>query len=186
MINEVITELQKQLESAIAHLADELKKVRTGRASINMVDGLIVRVHDAPMPIIALGSISIPEAQMIQISPYDPSNIQAIANAIREDQTLGLNPVDDGRVIRLQIPPLTTERRQQIVKQLKDKVEECNIRMRNDRHDSIKKLKNLKEDKKIGEDELRRAEKQIDEIMASKKTIIDSMASDKEKDIMTI
>ena len=138
------------------------------------------------MPLVAVGSVTVPEAQLIQITPFDPSNLQAIASAVRDDQSLGLNPVDDGRVIRLQIPPLTTERRQQIVKQLGEKSEECFIRMRNARHEGLKAAKKLKDDKYIGEDEERRIEKQIDELMSGMKTKVEALIIDKDKEIMTV
>ena len=185
MNNDVVVSVKKEFEGALAHLQDELKKVRTGRASSGMLDGLMVNVYGAPMPLVAVGSVTVPEAQLIQITPFDPSNIQAIASAVRDDQTLGLNPVDDGRVIRLQIPPLTTERRQQIVKQLSEKAEECHIRMRNSRHDALKAAKKMKDDKQIGEDEERRIGKQIDEQMNNTKAKVEELISAKEKEIMT-
>lgn len=186
MNNDVISTAKKEFDGAIAHLQDELKKVRTGRASAGMLDGMMVSVYGSQMPLIAVGSVTVPEAQLIQITPFDPSNLQAIASAIRDDQTLGLNPVDDGRVIRLQIPPLTTERRQQIVKQLGEKAEECRIRLRNARHDSLNGAKKLKDDKQISEDEQRRLEKQIDDLMNQMKSKVDEHISEKEKEIMTL
>lgn len=186
MTNDIINSVKKEFDGAIAHLQDELKKVRTGRANAGMLDGLMVTVYGSQMPIVAVGSVTVPEAQLIQITPFDPGNLQAIASAIRDDQTLGLNPVDDGRVIRLQIPPLTTERRQQIVKQLGEKAEECRIRLRNSRHDGLGSAKKLKDDKQIGEDEQRRIEKQIDDLMNQMKTKVDELISVKEKEIMTV
>lgn len=186
MNNEVISSVKKEFDAAITHLQDELKKVRTGRASAGMLDGLMVSVYGSQMPLVAVGTVTVPEAQLIQITPFDPGNLQAIASAIRDDQTLGLNPVDDGRVIRLQIPPLTTERRQQIVKQLGEKAEECRIRLRNSRHDGLGSAKKLKDDKQIGEDEQRRIEKQIDDLMNQMKTKVDELISVKEKEIMTV
>lgn len=186
MTNDIINSVKKEFDAAITHLQDELKKVRTGRASAGMLDGLMVSVYGSQMPLVAVGTVTVPEAQLIQITPFDPGNLQAIASAIRDDQTLGLNPVDDGRVIRLQIPPLTTERRQQIVKQLGEKAEECRIRLRNSRHDGLGSAKKLKDDKQIGEDEQRRIEKQIDDLMNQMKTKVDELISVKEKEIMTV
>ena len=186
MNSDVIGTVKKEFDGAIVHLQDELKKVRTGRASSGMLDGLMVSVYGSMMPLVAVGSVTVPEAQLIQITPFDPTNLQAIASAIRDDQSLGLNPVDDGRVIRLQIPPLTTERRQQIVKQLGEKSEECHIRMRNARHDGLKTAKKQKEDKQIGEDEERRIEKQIDDLMTEMKSKVETLITEKEKEIMTV
>lgn len=183
---DIVGTVRKEFEGAITHLQDELKKVRTGRASAGMLDGLTVNAYGTPMPLAAVGSVTVPEAQLIQITPFDPANLQAIASAIRDDQSLGLNPVDDGRVIRLQIPPLTTERRQQIVRQLGEKAEECRIRMRNARHDALKSAKKAKEDKMMSEDDERRIEKQIDELMSEMNKKVDNVISDKEKEVMTM
>lgn len=186
MQNDIVGVAKKEFEGAVAHLQDELKKVRTGRASTGMLDGLMVTVYGSPMPLVAVGSVTVPEAQLLQITPFDPSNIQAISSAIREDQSLGLNPVDDGRVIRIQIPPLTTERRQQIVKQLGEKAEECQIRMRNARHEALRAAKKAKDDKQISDDDEHRLEKQVDELMAEMKKHVDQCVAEKEKEILTI
>lgn len=186
MTNDIFSELQSEITAALDHLDDEMKKIRTGRASSGMLDGIQVVVYGSPMPLVAVGSVTVPEAQQIQITPFDPSNLQAIASAIRDDSSLGLNPVDDGRVIRVQIPALTTERRQQIVKQLGEKAEECHIRTRNARHEALRSAKKKKDDKEISEDDVRRLEKQVDELMATIKTKIDAVVSLKEKEIMTV
>lgn len=184
--NQIISDTKQKFSSAVNHFNEELKKLRTGRAHPSMVESLMVTAYGQPMPMIQVASIVTPEPQLLQITPFDPNNLQAIANAIREDQSLGLNPVDDGRVVRVQIPPLTTERRQQIVKQLNEKVEECLIAMRQARHDAMKAGDQVKKDKAIGEDEHSRFEKEIDELMNSQKSEVEQLAKAKEQEIMTV
>src|SRR4051812_15046815 len=109
--NQIVTETRTKLEHALEHFKDELKKLRTGRAHPGMLDNVQVEVYGQKMPLKAVGNITAPEAQLLQITPFDPNNLQAISNAIRDDQSLGLSPTDDGRVVRIVIPPLTTETR---------------------------------------------------------------------------
>ena len=168
--NQIIEDVKKKFRVADEHFKSELKKLRTGRASPSMLEGVTAEAYGQPMPLIQLATISTPEVQLIQISPFDPNNLQAIVSAIRENQSLGFNPVDDGRVVRVQIPPLTAERRQQIAKQLGEKIEECMIAMRNVRHEAIKAGEQAKKDKLMSEDELKRFEKQVDELMAKIKS----------------
>ena len=135
-----------KFKAQIAHFEQELKKLRTGRAHASMLDGVMVVAYGTPMPIIQVGTVSAPEAQLLQITPFDPSNIQAIASAIRDNPSLGMNPSDDGRVVRIPIPALTTERRQQIVKQLGEKIEDSMIALRQVRHDALAKVDQAKKD----------------------------------------
>jgi len=134
----ILNETKTKFETAVTHFQDELKKIRTGRASAAMLDGVMVEAYGVPTPLIQVASIGTPEAQLLQVTPFDPSNLQAITTAIRDNQNLGLNPVDDGRVIRVPIPPLTEERRREIAKQLSGKVEDTMIRLRNARHEALK------------------------------------------------
>ena len=186
MNTDIVKEFQNQATQAVSRFNEELKKLRTGRAHPSMLDGIVAQAYGTAMPLVQLATVTAPEAQLLQIAPFDPSTIQAIASAIRENQSLGLNPMDDGRVIRLPIPPLTTERRQQIVKQLNEKVEECMIGLRNVRHDALRDIKKAKDDKQIGEDDQKRLEKQVDEIMNKTKADVDVAAKAREKEIMTV
>lgn len=186
MTNDILAKTKSEFIAAVARLEEELKKVRTGRAHISMLDGITVSVYGAEMPLVAVGSVAAPEAQTLQITPFDAGNLQAVAQAIRDDQSLGLNPVDDGRVIRIQVPALTTERRQQLVKQLGEKSEECMVRMRSARHEALKEAKKAKDDKAISQDDEHRLEKQIDELMVEMKTKVDGVISIKEKEILTL
>lgn len=184
--NQILDQVKAQIDKAVRHFQDELKKIRTGRAHPSMVDHLQVQVYGTAMPMIQVASITTPEPQLLQISPFDPNNIQAIASSIRENSALGLNPVDDGRVVRIQIPPLTTERRQQIAKQLGEKVEECMVSMRQARHEALKDAEQAKKDKKISEDDLHRLEKQIDDLLTQKRNEVEAQSKSKEAEILTV
>jgi ribosome recycling factor len=147
-----------------------------------MLDSVTAEAYGQKMPLIQLATISTPEPQLIQLSPFDPNNLGAISAAIRDNHTLGLNPMDDGKVIRVQIPPLTEERRKQIVKQLGEKVEECMITMRNARHDGLKQAK-------IGDfsdDDKKHIQNRIDEQMSEKKKQVESTAKSKEAEILKV
>ncbi len=177
---------ETRFEAAIAHFEDELKKVRTGRAHPSMLDSIKVEAYGQPTPLNQIANVMAPEPQMLTITPFDPSNIQSIAAAIRADQALGLNPSDDGRIIRVPIPPLTEERRKQIVKQASEKVEEAKIALRNVRQDAFKEIKRLKDAKELSEDDQKRAEKAIDDLISGFNVKIDAIFKDKEKEILTI
>lgn len=184
--SQIVSNATAKFQSALTHFQEELKKVRTGRAHPSMLDGLIVMAYGTPMPLIQVGNVTAPEPQLLQITPYDPNNIQAIASAIRDNPSLGLNPSDDGRVVRVPIPPLTEERRREYVKLVGTKVEDCMVSLRNIRHDALRAIDQVKKDKSIGEDEANRLEKQVDETMASTKAQVEAAAKAKETEIMTV
>jgi ribosome recycling factor len=184
--SKIVKDLQDKLQTAVIHFRDDLKKVRTGRASASMLDSVMVTAYGSQMPLNQVANVTAPEAQLIQITPFDPGNIQAIASAIRDNPTLGLNPMDDGRVVRVPIPALTEERRREYVKVLSGKVEDAMVGMRNIRRDAIDAIDAAKKGKEIGEDDAKRLEKQVDEAMAKSKTEVDSAAKAKETEIMTI
>lgn len=177
---------ESRMQQALAHFEEELKKIRTGRAHPGMLEGIMVEAYGSRMPLNQVANVLAPEAQLLQVTPFDPSNLQAIAKAIRDDQNLGLNPSDDGRVVRVPIPQLTTERRQQIAKQLGDKVEECRIALRSVRHDALKDAKAKKDSKELSEDDYKRAEKTLDGLMSDMQVNLESLSKTKEKEIMTI
>lgn len=183
---DVIKELNDRVKAGEEHLAGELNKLRTGRAHPSMVEGLMVEAYGVPTPLIQVATITTPEPQLIQITPFDPSTMKAIATSIRANQSLGFNPVDDGRIIRIQVPPLTTERRQLLVKQLGEKQEDAMIALRQSRHDALGTIDKAKKDKSIGEDEASRLQKQVDEIINTAKSSYEALAAAKEKDILTV
>ncbi len=184
--SQITDQAKAKFDQAVNHFKDELGKLRTGRAHPGMLDGVMVEAYGTPMPLIQVGSITVPEAQLLQITPFDPGNLQAIASSIRDNQALGLNPVDDGRVIRIQIPPLNEERRKDFVKVLGTKVEECMISMRNARHEAIKEAEQAKQAKTITEDDLTSTKKQLDDQMTKQKSEIDKLAKAKEQEILTV
>lgn len=179
-------EYELRMEGALEHFTEDIKKVRTGRAHAGMLDGVTVEAYGAPMPLNQVANINAPEASLLVVTPFDPSNIQAITAAIRDNQTLGFNPSDDGRVVRVPVPPLTEERRLQLVKQVGEKVEETRIALRNVRQDALKDAKRKKEAKELSEDDLKRVEAEIDEQMKGHQSKLEAAFKSKEQDIITV
>jgi ribosome recycling factor len=184
--NSIVDDAKKKFQAAVAHFSEDVKKVRTGRAHPTMLDGITVTAYGTPMPLNQVASVTAPEAQLLQITPFDPGNLQAIASAIRDNPSLGLNPMDDGRVVRVPIPALTEERRREYVKVLGGKLEDSMVRLRGVRHDAMGAVSSAKKDKAIGEDDAKRLEKQIDDATNQAKTDVESVAKAKEKEIMTV
>ncbi len=181
-----VEQAKSKLQLALTHYQDELKKLRTGRASASMLDSVMVVAYGTPTPLNQVSNITAPEAQLLQITPFDPSNLQAISAAIRDNQTLGLNPSDDGRVVRIPIPALTEDRRKEISKQVGAKMEDYMITSRNIRHDAIDAIDKAKKDKEIGEDDAKRLTQAIEEAVNNAKTTAESYAKAKEQEIMTV
>lgn len=177
---------EDKMNSVFAHFEEELKKVRTGRAHIGMLDGIEVEAYGTRMPLNQAANITAPEAQMLLVTPFDLSNITAITAAIRDNQTLGFNPSDDGRVVRVPIPPLTEERRKQMVKLAGEKVEEARIGLRSVRQDALKEAKRMKDAKELSEDDQKRVEQEIDKHVAEFQVKIDDTFKQKEQDILTV
>lgn len=178
-----IKEDRKKMEGTVERFKDEMKKVRTGRAHPDMIAGVKVEVYGQFMPLNQVANITAADATLLVITPFDPSNIQAITTAIRADQSLGLNPADDGRVIRVPIPALTEERRKEIVKNASTKVEEAKVALRNIREDARKAIKIASE---MSEDVKKRAEKEIDELTKVFNDKIDTEFKSKSEEIMKI
>lgn len=175
-----------KMAGALEHFENELAKIRTGRAHPGMLDSIKVEAYGTLMPLNQVANVTAPEAQLLQITPFDPSTLQKIAAAVREDHGLGLNPSDDGRVIRVPVPALTEERRKQLVKQAGEKVEEARIAMRSIRQDGIKDAKRRKDAKELSEDDVKAVEKEFDRLMQEFQSRIDAVFKAKEKDILTI
>ncbi len=183
---EVTKQLKDSLELSLEFFKEELNKLRTGRAHPSMVEDIMVEAYGVMQPMKSLATITTPEPQLIQISPFDPSVMQDISAAIRKNETLGLNPADDGRIIRIQIPALTTERRKMIVKQLGEKKEAAMVSLRKARHEALDVVNKAKKDKTIGEDDANRTQKNIDDIVNDYKTKIEEIAKVKEADLMQL
>ena len=174
---------RKKMESVVERFDSEMKKVRTGRAHPDMLAGIKVEVYGQFMPLNQVANITASDATLLVVTPFDPTNIKSISEAIRGDQSLGLNPADDGRVIRVPIPALTEERRKEIVKNASAKVEEAKVALRNVREDARKAVKIATE---MGEDVKKRAEKEIDELTREFTDKIDKAFKNKSDEIMKI
>ena len=175
-------ELKTEMAAVIDRFNDAMKKVRTGRAHPDMLGSVKVDAYGQFMPLNQVANVTVSGASMLLVTPFDPSNIQAISSAIRADQALGLNPADDGRVVRVPIPPLTEERRKEIVKTASGKVEEAKIAMRKLRDDARKDLKN----EELSDDMKKRAEKEIDDITKEFGAKVDKLFAEKQAEIMKI
>lgn len=178
-----VVEDRKKMEAVIERFKNEMKKVRTGRAHPDMLSGIKVEVYGQYMPLNQVANITAADATLLVITPFDPSNIQAIASAIRADQSLGLNPSDDGRIIRVPIPALTEERRKEIVKNASAKVEDAKVAIRNAREDARKAIKNAED---LSEDIKKRAEKEIDDLTKEFNDKIETEFKAKSEEIMKI
>ena len=174
--------VKTKMTAVVDRFKEELKKVRTGRAHPDMLANVKAEVYGQMSPLNQIANITVQGATMLLITPYDAANIANISAAIRADQALGLNPADDGRVIRVPIPPLTEERRKEIVKTTSSKVEEAKIALRKIRDDARKDIKGAE----LAEDAKKRAEKEVDDIIKEFNTEIDKKFAEKEADIMTI
>ena len=176
---------EDKMQAALDHFEHELTKVRTGRAHPDMLGSVVVDAYGSSMPLNQVANVTTPEAQQLLVSPFDPGNVKAIADAIRTSN-LGFNPSDDGRVGRVPIPPLTEERRREMVKLLGDKVEDCRIAMRNVRQDALKEAKRMKDAKELSEEDMKQIEKGIDDDMKTFQAKIDEIFKAKEQEVMTL
>ena len=174
---------RKKMESVVERFNSEMKKVHTGRAHPDMLAGIKVEAYGQFIPLNQVANITASDATLLVVTPFDPTNIKSISEAIRGDQSLGLNPADDGRIIRVPIPALTEERRKEIVKNASAKVEEAKVAIRNVREDARKAVKIATE---MGEDVKKRAEKEIDELTKEFNDKIDKAFKDKSDEIMKI
>lgn len=183
---QIITDAEAKFGQATQRFQEALKGLRTGRANPSMLDNVVVEAYGSTMPLKQAATITVPEAQLLQITPYDPNNLTAITTAIRNDQSLGLNPADDGRVVRVQIPPLNEERRRELAKQVGQKQEECMVALRSVRHEALNTINQAKKDKDIGEDDAKRLSNQLEEAMNKAKSEAEAVAKAKEQEILTI
>lgn len=184
-MNEVILESSDKMEKSVDSFKNELAKIRTGRASLSILDGIAVDAYGSSMPLNQVGTITIPESRLIVIQPWDPQMLPAIEKAIQKSG-IGLNPIGDGKVIRLNIPQLTEERRKELVKLVRKIAEEFRVAIRNIRRDAIETLKKQKKDKDISEDELFKFQ---DEAQAETDLYIkeiDEVTAHKEKEVMEV
>lgn len=179
------SEVEQKTAQTIEVLKSEFAGLRTGRASVHLLDGVRVPVYGTEMPVDQLATVSAPESQVLSISVWDLSNAAAVEKAIRESG-LGLNPMTAGGVIRLNLPPLTEERRKELVKVSGKYAEEAKISMRNIRQDMMGKIKRAKDDKEISEDDQRRYEDDLQKVFEARAAEVDALAKQKEHDIMSV
>ena len=185
MIKDVINNMSAHMDKTIEALRKEYQKVRTGRASTGLLDDIKVDFYGTPSPLNQVATLSVPEPRTITMQPWDAKMIPIIEKAIM-NANLGLTPANDGKVIRLNLPPLTEERRKDIVKQLKKLAEDAKVAVRNIRRVAIDELKKLEKDKKISEDDLKRAEKDVQDVTNGHVAKIDEVLAHKEKEVMEV
>jgi len=183
MIDSIFQDTRESMEKSIVALKNDLNKVRTGRASLSLLDDIRVDYYGTLTPLNQMASLSVPESRLIIIQPWDVSMIKEIEKAILKSD-LGLTPTNDGKLIRISIPPLTEERRKQLVKVVHKKSEEHKIAVRNIRRDSNDLLKGLKKDGDISEDDAFRAQDQVQKITDEHVKLIDEVCKEKEKEIL--
>lgn len=183
MIKDILKETEDRMKSAISVLEDDLRGMRTGRASTALVEKITVDYYDTPTPLLQLASLSVPEAQTIAIRPFDRSSLGLIERAI-QNSDLGLHPNNDGNIIRLNLPPLTAERRKDLVKQVKQRLEESKVAIRNIRRSAIQDIHDFEKEKLISEDESKDAQDSVQKLTDKYVDQVDEVGKRKEQEIM--
>ncbi len=184
-MNELMDYTKEKMEKSLASLDREYKAIRAGRANVSVLDRITVDYYGVPTPIQQMAAVSVPEARILQIQPWDASTLKDIEKAILTSD-IGINPNNDGRLIRLVFPPLTEERRKEITKDVRKKAEEGKVAVRNLRRDALDKLKSLKKGNEITEDDEEIGEKKIQNLTDKYCKEIDDLASEKEKEVLAI
>lgn len=185
MINDVLSEAEGKMKKSLEALRQHLATIRTGRASPALVEHLQVEAYGSTMPLNQLAGISVPEPRLIVIQPYDASTIRAIEKAIQSSE-LGVNPSDDGRLIRIAIPQLTEDRRRELTKVVRSRVEEGRVAVRNVRRDGLTDVKDLLNEKMISEDDQRRAQDRLQELTDRYVRELDQIGATKEAEVMEV
>jgi ribosome recycling factor len=184
-VKEIEASSKSRMEKAVSDLQHAMATIRTGRASINLLDNIRVDYYGTPTPLNQIGNLHVPEPTLITVQPWDVSQIGAIEKSIRASD-LGLNPANDGKIIRIPVPPLTEERRKDLVKHLHTVAEDHRVAIRNIRRDGNEAVKKLLRDKKIAEDEERRGLDEIQKMTNAYMDRLDTAAKNKEKEVMEI
>jgi ribosome recycling factor len=183
MIEDIFQDTRENMDKSVEALKREFKRVRTGRASLSILDGIRVDYYGTPTPLNQMATLAVPESRLITIQPWDVSVIKETEKAILKSD-LGLTPSSDGKIIRIAIPPLTEERRKDLVKVISKMCEEHKIAVRNIRRDSNEMLKDLKKEGDVSEDEAFKAQEQIQKITDEKINLLDEITKEKEKEIL--
>ena len=182
---DVVKELKARIEKTLEDLRKDLSRIRTGRANLSLLDGIRVDYYGTSTPLSGVASLSVPEPRLITIKPWDRSQLKQIEKAITE-ANIGINPMNDGEIIRLPIPPLTEERRKEIAKQVRQRGEDHKVAVRNERRDANEKLKELLKKKSISEDDLKRASDKVQKETDQGVVKIDEIVQKKEKEVMEV
>jgi ribosome recycling factor len=182
---DALAQARTRMEKAVDDFRRELAGIRTGRANVSLLDHVRVDYHGTQMPINQLGTVTVPDPMMLVISPWDPGAVALIDKAIRTSD-LGLNPANDGKVIRLPVPSLTEERRKDLVKHLHKVLENHRTAMRNVRRDIKEAIEHLEKEKKVSEDERKRSVEELDKITHSETKKIEDLSASKEKEILEL
>jgi ribosome recycling factor len=184
-LKDISSDLKRRMDQAVATFQANLATTRTGRASVHMLDQVKVECYGTHMPITQLAQVSTPEAQMIMVSPFDPSIVKDIEKALRTSD-LGFNPLTDGKIIRIPIPPMTEERRRDVCKHLNKVLEEHRTAIRNVRRDGNDALKKLAKEKKISEDEEKRALEEVQKMTDEEIRRMEELSRKKEVEVMQV
>jgi ribosome recycling factor len=185
VIDETLFDAEEKMEKAVSVARDDLAAIRTGRANPGMFNRINIDYYGAMTPITQLSSVNVPEARMVVIKPYEATMLRQIEDAIRNSD-LGVNPSNDGNIIRISIPQLTEERRRDLVKQAKSKGEDAKVSVRNIRRKAMEELARIKKDGEAGEDEVSRAEKELDKSTSTYTTQIDELVKHKEGELLEV
>ncbi len=180
-----LKDIEKRMSDAIAHLKERFKTLRTGRANLGMLDGILVSAYGADVPINQVANLSVPEPTLIVATPWDPKMAAEIERAVRKSD-LGLNPQNDGKVVRIPIPSLTEERRKDLAKKAHHMAEEARVEVRRFRHEGNDRLKKMFKDKQISEDDERRGLEESQKITDRKIAEVDDLLKAKEKEILAV
>lgn len=185
MIDDLMTELDSAIDKAHDALKRDLGKLRTGRAHPGMLDGIRVDYYGTSTPIAQMANVAVPEARMLTVKPWDKSQTKVVEKAIRESG-LGLNPMVDGDLIRVPVPPLSEERRKDLTKIARKTGEDCRVAIRHARHDAIDMLNEIKKDGGASEDEVERTKKKVEEVVSGAVQQVEDIVQNKEKDILEV
>lgn len=185
-ISSALASADPKMQKAIEHLHEELRSIRTGRASTAIVENLIIEVYGQPTPLKQVATLGTPDARTIAITPWDRSNLSAVEKAIREAQSLGLTPNNDGQTIRLNIPQLTEDRRREIAKTVGEKIEGCHIAMRNIRHEVLDEVRKLEKAKEASMDDTKYVEGELNKKIDRFRIQITEIQKAKEQEILEV
>ncbi|MFT4201880.1 ribosome recycling factor [Gordonia sp. (in: high G+C Gram-positive bacteria)] len=185
MIDDALLDAEEKMEKAVARAKDDMGSIRTGRANPSMFNRVVIDYYGSPTPVTQVASITTPEARLVVIKPYETSSLGDIETAIRNSD-LGVNPTNDGNLIRVSVPQLTEDRRKELVKQAKAKGEDAKVAIRNVRRKAAEELKRIQKDGEAGEDEVSRAEKDLDKTTATYVAQVDELVKHKEGELLEV